>query len=64
MSPPGMLLVIMAENAPAPAVWLSVKKAPAKIPESLNRPLLHFCHGTNIHPEAAGRKTSSKASFP
>lgn len=56
MFPPGMLLVIMAENAPAPAVRLSIKKAPAKIPESLNRPLLHYCHGSNIHPKQQGRK--------
>lgn len=55
MFPPGMLLVIMAENAPAPAVHVSIKKALTQIPESLNRPLLHYCRGSNIYPESAGR---------
>jgi hypothetical protein len=63
MFPPGMLLVIMVENAPAPAVRLSIKMVPAKIPESLNRPLLHYCHGSNIHPETAGKKTFSNTHF-
>lgn len=55
MFPPGMLLVIMAENAPAPAVRLSIKKALTQIPESHNRPLLHYCRGSNIYPETARR---------
>lgn len=35
------------------------KKAPAKFPESLNRPTLHYCYGSNIHLESAGKRISS-----
>lgn len=58
---PGMLLVIMAENAPAPAVRLSIKKAPAKNPESLmtSAALLPWIQ----HPSWNSRRKSSFQHF-
>lgn len=56
MFPPGMLLLLMAGNAPAPAVRLSIKPVPAQIPKSLNRPQLPHCCEASIYLEMAGKK--------
>lgn len=62
MFPLGMLLLLMAGNAPAPAVRLSIKPMPTQIPRSLNRPQLPHCHEAPIHLEMAGKKYCPNAS--
>lgn len=63
MFPPGLLLLLVAGNAPAPAVRLGITPLPALILLCLNRPPLPHHREAPIHLETVGKEYSPDPFF-
>lgn len=63
MFPLGLLLLLMAGNAPAPAVRLSRAPLPALILQALNKPPLPHHRETPTHLETVGKEYSPDPFF-
>lgn len=63
MFPVGLLLLLMAGNAPAPAARLSIAPLPALILQALDRPPLPHHHEAMVHLETVGKEYSPDPLF-